>query len=130
MAPSGGLPKYHVLWAWLLIATFGAGSSLAYSDSLGKTVQLSLTGGGQIEMFRTPVGDAQSVVLVGTVPHKSVLTLQANKAGGSTTYMPPIQGAAGVRFRYKPQASVFRSTSLPMIVKAPRVKTAAAKRRK
>ena len=112
------------------IATFGVGSSLAYSDSLGKTVQLSLTGGGLIEMFRTPVGDAQSVVLVGTVPHKSVLTLQANKAGGSTTYMPPIQGAAGVRFRYKPQASVFRSTPLPLIAKAPRVKTAAVKRRK
>ena len=44
--------------------------------------------------------------------------------------MPPIQGAAGVRFRYKPQASVFRSTPLPLIAKAPRVKTAAVKRRK
>src|SRR5271157_2668819 len=64
-------------------------------------------------MFRTPVGDAQSVVLVGTVPRNSVLTLQANKAGGSTTYMPPIQGAAGVRFLYKPQASAFRLTPLP-----------------
>ena len=112
------------------VATFGAGSSLAYSDSLGKTVQLRLTGGGLVEVFRTPIGDAQSVVLVGTVPHKSVLTLQANKAGGRTTYMPPIQGAAGVRFRYKPQASVFRSTPLSLIVKAPRVKTAAVKRRK
>ena len=95
------------------IATFGVGSSLAYSDSLGKTVQISLTRGGLIEMFRTPVGDAQSVVLVGTVPRNSVLTLQANKAGGSTTYMPPIQGAAGVRFLYKPQASAFRLTPLP-----------------
>ena len=60
------------------IATFGVGSSLAYTDSTGKTVQLSLTGAGTIEMFRTPAGDAQSVSLVGAVPRKSVLTLQAN----------------------------------------------------
>ena len=53
------------------IATFGVGSSLAYNDSTGKTVQLSLTGGGMIEMFRTPVGDAQSVSLVGTVPRRA-----------------------------------------------------------
>ena len=56
------------------VATFGVGSSLAYTDSLGKSVQLSLTGGGLIEMFRAPVGNAQSVSLVGAVPHKSVLT--------------------------------------------------------
>jgi hypothetical protein len=111
------------------IATFGVGSSLAYTDSTGKTVQLSLTGAGMIEMFRTPVGDAQSVSLVGTVPRKSVLTFQANSAGGRTTYMPPIQGAAGVRFRYRTPAGVFRSTPLPLIVQTPRHKTA-VKRRK
>ena len=103
------------------VATFGVGSSLAYTDSLGKSVQLSLTGGGLIEMFRAPVGDAQSVSLVGAVPHKSVLTLQA----GRTTYMPPIQGAAGVRFLYKTPASVSRSTPLPRIVKTRHVKPAA-----
>ena len=75
-------------------------------DSLGKTVRLSLTGGGLTEMFRTPVGDVQSMSLVGAVPRKSVLTFQANSAGGRTTYMPPIQGAAGVRFRYRTPASV------------------------
>jgi len=111
------------------VATFGVGSSLAYTDSLGKTVQLGLTGAGMIEMFRTPAGDAQSVSLVGAVPRKSVLTLQANGAGGRTTYMPPIQGAAGVRFRYRTPAGVFRSTPLPLIVQTPRHKTA-VKRRK
>ena len=95
------------------IATFGVGSSLAYTDSLGKTVQLGLTGGGLIEMFRSPVGDVQSVSLVGAVPRKSVLTFQANSAGGRTTYMPPIQGAAGVQYRYRTPASVFRSTPRP-----------------
>ena len=95
------------------IATFGVGSSLAYTDSLGKTVQLGLTGGGLIEMFRTPVGDVQSVSLVGAVPRKSVLTFQANSAGGRTTYMPPIQGAAGVQYRYRTPASAFRSTPRP-----------------
>lgn len=112
------------------IVTFGVGSSLAYTDSLGKTVQLSLTGGGLIEMFRTPVGDVQTVSLLGAVPRKSVLTLQANNAGGRTTYLPPVQGAAGVRFRYRTPASVFRSTPLPLIVQTPRVKAAAIKRRK
>src|SRR5208283_4934517 len=56
------------------IATFGVGSSLTYTDGLGKTVELSLTGGGLIEMFRTAAGDAQSVSLLGVVPKKSVLT--------------------------------------------------------
>ena len=112
------------------VATFGLGSSLTYADSTGKIVSLSLTGGGLIEMFRTPVGDAQTVILEGAVPHKSVLTLQANKAGGRTTYMPPIQGAAGVRFRYKPQASAFRRSLLPQAVRTPHVKPAAVKRRK
>jgi len=69
------------------------------------------------------------VSLVGAVPRKSVLTLQANGAGGRTTYMPPIQGAAGVRFRYRTPAGVFRSTPLPLIVQTPRHKTA-VKRRK
>ncbi len=81
-------------------------------------------------MFRTAAGDAQSVSLLGVVPKKSVLTFQANSAGYRTTYMPPIQGAAGVRFRYKTPASVFRTTPLPLIVKTPRVKTAAVKRPK
>ncbi len=112
------------------IATFGVGSSLAYTDGAGKVVQLSLTGGGAIEMFRTPVGDPQSVSLLGVVPRKSVLTFQANSAGGRTTYMPPIEGAAGVRFRYRTPASVFRSTPLPLIAPASRVKAAAVQRRK
>jgi len=112
------------------IATFGVGSSLTYTDGLGKTVQLGLTGGGVIEMLRTLAGDAQSVSLLGVVPRKSVLTFQANSAGGRTTFMPPIQGAAGVRFRYRTPASVFRSTPLPLIAKAPSVKPAAVKRPK
>ncbi len=111
-------------------ATFAVGSSLSYTDDLGKIVQLRLTGGGAIEEFRTFPGDPQSVVLLGAVPGKSVLTFQANMAGGRTTYMPPIQGAAGVRFRYKSPARVFRTTPLPLIVRAPRGKTAAVKRPK
>ncbi len=112
------------------IATFGVGPALSYTDSAGKIVQLSLTGGGLIEMFRATAGDPQSVSLLGVVPSKSVLTFQANNAGGRTTYMPPIQGAAGVRYRYKTPASVFRTTPLPLIVPAPRGKTAAVKRPK
>ena len=97
------------------VATFGVGSSLFYTDSTGKTVTLNLTGGGLIEIDRTPGGDPQSVSLLGAIPGKSVLTFQANNAGGRTTYMPPIQDAAGVRLRYKTPASVFRSTPLPLV---------------
>ena len=53
------------------IATFGVGSSLSYTDSTGKTVQLSLTGGGVIEMVRTPAGNVQSVSRVGAVPERA-----------------------------------------------------------
>ena len=87
-----------------------AGPQLNYTDSLGKTVNLSLTGGGVIEVFRAASGDVQSVSLVGTVARKSVLSLRANKAGGTSTYLPPIQGSAGVRFRYRTPANVFRSS--------------------
>ena len=95
------------------VCTFGAASHLTYTDGLGKTVTLSLSGGGLITMFRAPSGDVQSVSLVGTTPRKSVLTLQANRAGGRTTYLPPIQGAAGVRFKYRTPASTFKGK--PMV---------------
>jgi hypothetical protein len=97
------------------VGTFGAGSSLAYTTAAGKVVSLGLTGGGLIEILRTPAGDAQAVSLLGAAPGRSVLTLQASNAGGRTTYMPPVQGASGVRFRYRTPASVFRSAPLPLI---------------
>ena len=112
------------------VATFGVGSALAYTDSSGKVVQLSLTGGGVIEMLRTPTGNPQSVTLLGTVPGKSVLTFQANSAGARTTYMPPIQNSAGVRLRYKTPASVFRSTPQPLVTKKATVKKAAVQKAK
>jgi hypothetical protein len=104
------------------VATFGAGTQLAYSDSQGKNVSLSLSGGGIIEMFRGPGGNDLSVRLVGTIPHRSVLSLRADNAGGRYTYLPPIQGAVGVRFRYRTPPSVFRSTPL-----APAAKTSHAR---
>ena len=66
------------------VATFGVGSSLAYTDSTGKIVNLSLTGGGLIEMYRTPAGDAQSVSFWGSFHARACLTFQANNAGGRT----------------------------------------------
>jgi hypothetical protein len=92
------------------VSTFGAGPQLNYTDSLGKSVNLSLTGGGVMEVFRAATGDVQRVTLVGTVPRKSVLSLHANKAGGTYTFLPPIQGAAGVRLRYRTPPIVFRSS--------------------
>ncbi len=112
------------------VATFGVGSGLAYTDSAGKAVQLSLSGGGLIEMFRMPAGDPQTVMLAGTVPGKSVLTFQANAAGGKTTYMPPIQNAAGVKFRYRTPASVFRSTVAPPPAPSRAVRAVVVRRRK
>jgi hypothetical protein len=110
------------------VATFGVGSQLTYTDSLGKTVFLSLTG-GLMEMFRAPSGDVQAVSLVGTTPRKSVLSLHANGAGGRYTYLPPIQGAAGVRFRYRTPPIVFRSTPIAPASLTPRGNTITIKKR-
>ena len=77
------------------VATFGAGTSLAYADNLGKVVTLTLTGAGIIEIDRTAAGNPQSVSLVGAVPGQSLLTFQASKAGGRTTFMPPIRAYGG-----------------------------------
>ena len=77
------------------VSTFGAGPQLNYTDSLGKTVNLSLTGGGVIEVFRAASGDVQSVSLVGTVARKSVLSLRANKAGGNEHVPAPHSGRGG-----------------------------------
>jgi hypothetical protein len=104
------------------VTTFAAGSQLTYTDSLGKTVNLSLTGGGLIEMFRAASGDVQSVSLLGAVPRKSVLTLRANSAGGKYTYLPPIGSAAGVKFRYKTPPTVFKSTPIAPASAAPKAK--------
>ena len=59
-------------------------------------------------MFRTPAGDAQNVLLVGAVPRRSMLTLTAGRGGAPYTIMPTIQGAGGVRFRYRPGPAAFR----------------------
>jgi hypothetical protein len=104
------------------VTTFGVGSQLTYADNLGKTVSLSLTGGGLIEMFRAASGDVQTVSLLGAVPRKSVLSLHANSAGGRYTYLPRISGAAGVRLRYKTPPIVFRSTPFAPAAAAPRAK--------
>ena len=79
-------------------------------------------------MFRSPAGNPQSITLLGIVPNKSVLTFQAGSGGGRTTYMPPIQGAAGVRFRFKPSAAVFRPTPVAKPMLVPRAKAKATAR--
>jgi hypothetical protein len=111
------------------VTTFGLGTSLTYADGLGKTVYVSLAGGGLIEMFRTPSGDVQSTTLVGAIPRKSVLTLHANSAGGRYTYFPPIQGAAGVRFRYRTPPIVFQSKPVVLAKAAPKAKPVARRTR-
>ena len=107
------------------VTTFGVGPSLTYSDSTGKTVYLALTGGGVIEVFRAPSGDVQSISLVGTKPKKSVLSLHANSAGARYTYFPPVQGAAGVRFRYRTPPIVFSPVPLASIKPAVKAKASA-----
>jgi hypothetical protein len=111
------------------VATFDAGTQLAYADSQGKHVSLSLSGGGIIEMFRAPGGDPVTVTLAGTIPHKSVLTLHADNAGGRYTYLPRIQGALGVRLRYRTPPFVFRSTPMASAKTTPRASTAVRRRK-
>ncbi|WP_165232189.1 Calx-beta domain-containing protein [Aquisphaera insulae] len=92
------------------VTTFAVGPNLTYTDSTGVRVNLNLTKGGTIEAFRSATGDVQSITLLGTTPRKSILTLTASRRGRGITYLPPIQGAAGVRLRYRPSASTFRHT--------------------
>jgi hypothetical protein len=92
------------------MSTFGVGTQLSYTDGAGKGVLLSLTGGGLIQVFRSAGGDPQSITLIGTTPRRSLLSLHADNRGGRFTYLPPIQGAAGVKLRYRTPPIVFRSS--------------------
>ncbi len=97
-----------------LLITFAAGKRLVYTDSSRNVVSLQLTKGGLMELFRTPVGDAQQLQLIGTIARKTTLSGSVRRGRGGTgrTYLPPIAGAAGVLVRLKNPPFVIRATSL------------------
>ncbi len=87
------------------VATFGAGTRLAYTDGASNVVTLRLTRGGLMELFQSPDGSIQQLRLVGTVPKKSTLTgtvRHGSRPGHAA--LPPITGSSGVRIRLKPPA--------------------------
>jgi hypothetical protein len=87
------------------VATFGAGTRLAYNDTTGNVVTLRLTRGGLMELFQAPDGNIQQLELMGTVPKKSTLTGSVrHRARAGRTPLPPITGAAGVRIRLNSRA--------------------------
>ena len=113
------------------VLTFATGTQLTYADSLGKTITLRLSGGGQMHMFQTVHGDVQSLTLVNTIPRKTTLLFHANNAGGRYTYLPPIQGSSGVRFRYRTPPFVFRDSMTPEgSTQSPRLLTQRSMRRR
>jgi uncharacterized repeat protein (TIGR01451 family) len=77
------------------VSTFARGSNLTYGDSGNNSVNLRLTGGGVIDLFRAANGDGQVVRLIGTVPGRSTLSGSVRKlslrSSGVTT-LTTIQG--------------------------------------
>ena len=76
-------------------AFYGQGTNLTYNDSQNNVVNISLTGGGTLAIFRAANGDASVINLSGIVPHKSTLTgsvKKLNKSGSGHTYIGQING--------------------------------------
>jgi uncharacterized repeat protein (TIGR01451 family) len=61
----------------------GRGTKLSYVDQSGHLVSLSLTGGGVLDLTRSPSGQAQTLQVVAPVAGRSVLS--GSVRGGSTT---------------------------------------------
>ncbi len=87
------------------VATFGAGTRIAYTDGGGNVVTLKLARGGLMELFQAPAGSIQQLELIGTIPEKSTLTgsVRHGRRSGRTA-LPPISGWAGVRIRLNSRA--------------------------
>jgi uncharacterized repeat protein (TIGR01451 family) len=59
--------------------TYGQGTNLTYTDSHNNSVNLKLSGGGIMQIYRLSDGDASNVNLLGIVPHKSKITGSVKK---------------------------------------------------
>jgi len=76
-------------------ATFSRGANLSYADSNGDLVNLRLGGGGVIDLFRQPNGEAGIMRLVGTVPGRSTLDGSVRRRapqGDGVTTLQRIEG--------------------------------------
>jgi hypothetical protein len=72
---------------------------LTYTDGGNNSVTLQLTGGGQMELFRGPDGEARLLRLEGVNPGRSTLSgsVSRPRAGGTgVTFIPRIVGLNGV----------------------------------
>jgi uncharacterized repeat protein (TIGR01451 family) len=109
------------------VATFARGSNLSYTDSGGNGVNLRLTGGGVIDMFRSGSGDAQVVRLVGVLPGVSTLNGSVRKLAPNSTGVTTLGSLEGlgtfgaVRSRLRtPPFEVGQQTALaPSILLSP-----------
>jgi uncharacterized repeat protein (TIGR01451 family) len=112
-------------------ATFGRGANLTYADSNGDVVNLRLSGGGVIDLFRQDNGEAGIMRLVGTVPGRSTLngSVRRRPGGDGVTTLHRIDGLGtfgAVRSRLRtppfivtdrsPQATV-AVTAVPTLVR-------------
>jgi uncharacterized repeat protein (TIGR01451 family) len=66
-------------------AFYGQGTRLVYTDSQHNTVTITLTGGGTLSVFRAANGDAETINLIGIVPHKSKLSGSVKKINRSSS---------------------------------------------
>ncbi len=70
-------------------ALFAQGKNLKYTDAGGNQVSFSVTKGGYLEDLLTGSGQGQRLVLVGAVPHHTVLagTVKQGKHGTGRAYL-------------------------------------------
>jgi uncharacterized repeat protein (TIGR01451 family) len=84
----------NVINGGIYSATFGRGANLTYADSNGDVVNLRLSGGGVIDLFRQQNGEAGIMRLVGTVPGRSTLngSVRRRPSGDGVTTLQRIDG--------------------------------------
>jgi hypothetical protein len=76
-------------------AFYGQGNNLTYTDSQNNSVNIKLTGGGTMAIFRAANGDATEINLLSIVPRRSTLTgsvKKLNKKGTGHTSIGAING--------------------------------------
>ena len=76
-------------------AYYGQGTNLTYIDAHDNSVNIQLTGGGTLAIFRSASGDATVVNLLAIVPHRSKLfgsVKKLNSKGTGHTFIGTING--------------------------------------
>ena len=113
------------------LATFARGTNLTYADRNGDIVNLRLTGGGVIDLWRNSSGDAGIMRLLGTVPGRTSISGSVRRNGAFSDGVTTLQRIDGlgsfgsVRSRLRTPPFVISNVPPPQNVVASGVRVAA-----